>query len=238
MNKLIKLNKIEEADKLVASIDSPHTYIYTIQMKGYTKSKDLPKATELLHKMIDSSHPPNLVTYNTYLTCALRAQDLPTARQIFTSMTEKDIITYSTYIRGLLKLKQPDEVLLLHQQITQENLVPQDQMYFNILINGLIKNKRVDQAFEAYLLMREKNFEQNEFSITVLIQLFNKLGNIKFLDILKNFKSKDQYFYSQIISTLIRNKNYFPKALEVLFQTMQRNIILKKSVYELAIATL
>lgn len=65
-------------------------------------------------------------------------------------------------------------------------------MYFNILINGLIKNKKTDYAYEVYIQMRERNFEQNEYSITVLIQLFNKLSNQKFNDILKNFKSKDK----------------------------------------------
>jgi len=41
MNKLIKLGKIDEAEQIVNQIEKPHTYIYTIQMKGYTKNKDL-----------------------------------------------------------------------------------------------------------------------------------------------------------------------------------------------------
>ena len=48
---------------------------------------------------------PNLVTYNTYLTCAMKSLNLESGKKIFEEMEEKDIITYSTYLRGLLKMK-------------------------------------------------------------------------------------------------------------------------------------
>jgi pentatricopeptide repeat protein len=45
-------------------------------MKGYTKIKDLSKATELFNQMKNGECKPNLVTYNTYLTCAMKNQNL------------------------------------------------------------------------------------------------------------------------------------------------------------------
>jgi hypothetical protein len=42
-------------------------------------------------------------------------------------------------------------------------------MYFNILINGLLKNKFIDNAFDVYLQMKERAYEHNEYSITILV---------------------------------------------------------------------
>ncbi len=43
-------------------------------MKAYTKEKNLEKATGLLNKMKTLNSKPNLVTYNTYLTCIMRCR--------------------------------------------------------------------------------------------------------------------------------------------------------------------
>ena len=38
-------------------------------------------------------------------------------KQIFESIKDKDIITYSTYIRGLLKNKNVDEAMFYHEYL-------------------------------------------------------------------------------------------------------------------------
>lgn len=48
---------------------------------------------------------PSIITYNTYLACVLKCKDLKLANETMEKMKEKDIITYSTLIRGLLSMK-------------------------------------------------------------------------------------------------------------------------------------
>ena len=40
--------------------------------------------------------------------------------------------------------------MIIHESVLINTELILDQMYFNILINGLIKNKKIDIAFDIY----------------------------------------------------------------------------------------
>lgn len=104
LDKLIEMQRIDQAEVLVNSLKAPNTIIYTILMKAYVKAKDTEKAQALMAKMEASTdHQPCLVTYNTFLQCAFEAGDYPLAKQIFGTIKQKDIFSYSIQILFLLK---------------------------------------------------------------------------------------------------------------------------------------
>lgn len=57
---------------------------------------------------------PNIVTHNTYLSCVMTCKNLELGLKTFNDIENKDIITYSTYIRELLKNKKVDEAMKCH----------------------------------------------------------------------------------------------------------------------------
>ena len=84
--------------------------IYTTLIKGFTKDKNFDKALETFNKMKATENKPNLVTYNSLLDCAVQCHQFEQMEQIWTQIvTQKqedlrpDIISYSTYIKGLCK---------------------------------------------------------------------------------------------------------------------------------------
>jgi pentatricopeptide repeat protein len=78
------------------------TYIYSLLMKGYVKSINFEKAEKLLKKMEGSAiFHPNKITYNTFVQCAMAAGRVQEARQVFMTMPDRDIITFSIYLSGL-----------------------------------------------------------------------------------------------------------------------------------------
>jgi len=48
-------------------------------------------------------------------------------------------------------------------------------MYYNILINGLMKNTKYKKALNYLNEMQQNSFILNNFSISVISQLINKL---------------------------------------------------------------
>ncbi len=104
LQRFIESKNIEQAEKLVLSLEKPNTIIYTILMKAYTTNKDMEKATALLRKMeSDPKIQPVQVTYNTYLHCAFRSNNYEFAWTFFKNLKSKDIFTYSISNLYLLK---------------------------------------------------------------------------------------------------------------------------------------
>ena len=106
MNKFIKLGKNELAEQIFKKVKNPCIQTYTILMKGFSKSNDIEKCNELLNSMENGIVKPNIITYNVYLTCVMKCRQLDLAKRVFDQIINKDIVTYSTYIRGLLKLNK------------------------------------------------------------------------------------------------------------------------------------
>lgn len=84
---------------------------------------------------------PVQVTYNTYLHIAFKCNNYNLAKKIFKNMKEKDIYTYSINNLFLLKKGMIKETLESFDELKKSNLYI-DQVFFNILINGLMKQKQ------------------------------------------------------------------------------------------------
>lgn len=84
-------------------------------IKGYSKINDLAKSTELYNSMILKGLQPTIITNNTYLTTALKCKNLQIAENLLKTMEEKDVITYSSFMRGLLKMNKIDYALKIHE---------------------------------------------------------------------------------------------------------------------------
>jgi pentatricopeptide repeat protein len=122
-------------------------------MKAYTTNKDMEKATALLRKMeSDPKIQPVQVTYNTYLHCAFRSNNYEFAWTFFKNLKSKDIFTYSISNLYLLKKGLSLNLGMIKEVLESYELVKKsgffiDQVFYNILINGLMKQKAYKEAY-------------------------------------------------------------------------------------------
>lgn len=64
-----------------------NTILYTTLIKGFTRDKNKVKALEIYQIMVDSkSSKPNNITFNTLIGCAVRCDDISTAKNLFNDM--------------------------------------------------------------------------------------------------------------------------------------------------------
>jgi pentatricopeptide repeat protein len=54
-----------------------------------------------------------------------------------------------------------------------------DQVFYNILINGIMKQKDYELAYKVWQEMNNQGFRYNDFTISVTIQLFSNLNKQK-----------------------------------------------------------
>lgn len=85
-------------------------------MKGYMKTNNFPSACSLLARMESSQDfPPNNVTYNTFVQCAMATGGIKEAREVFLKMPDRDIITYSIYLSGLFERDLVKEAMEVYE---------------------------------------------------------------------------------------------------------------------------
>lgn len=48
-------------------------------------------------------------------------------------------------------------------------------MYFEIVIDGLLKNNFIENAVNVYMQLKKRNYESNEYSYTILTTLLSRL---------------------------------------------------------------
>ena len=72
----------------------------------------------------DPNAPPNTVTYNTMLECCIQCQNYEKMKAIFTECLENksqkqsaDLVSYSTYIKGLCKFLKIKEALRIYNEL-------------------------------------------------------------------------------------------------------------------------
>jgi pentatricopeptide repeat protein len=103
VEKLISNGDLTMAEQILNSkVNLHNTVMLTILMKGYLKSRELQKAKNLIHQMYQNKNTyPNIVTFNTYIKCAIDCDRLEEAEMFFQQVEHKDLITYSVFISGL-----------------------------------------------------------------------------------------------------------------------------------------
>jgi pentatricopeptide repeat protein len=85
-----------------------NTILYTTLIKGFAKDRNIIKALEIYQTMVDSKNSkPNNITFNTLIGCAVKCDDINTAKNLFNDMykynIKPDTITFSILAKGLCK---------------------------------------------------------------------------------------------------------------------------------------
>lgn len=84
-------------------------------------------------------------------------------------MQNKDIITFSTYIKGLFKQERIENVITHFEEFISDKENKIDQVFFNIVVGGFIKRNKMDYVTSLTQKMMHKDFKLNEFNTCLFI---------------------------------------------------------------------
>lgn len=214
LNKALTI--IEEQKKI-----QMNTIIYTTLLKGFTKERNLNKALETFSIMKSSNEmKPNIITYNSLLDCAVLCNEFTKMEEIFKDICDNekknpecspDLITYSTYIKGLCRCKRIDEAYEMFLQLRSSKSYQVDEVLYNSLLDGLIKSHKNEQALNIYNLMQEDKIKPSNVTYSILIKLFSNQGNVeKALSLLDEMKKANLkpglIVYTCLVQTCVKHK--------------------------------
>lgn len=155
----IMLNDREEITRTLRTIKEAGLELNAISynlLMGYYRNMGHPEEAErLLERMIAAGMRPSRVTYTTLVT-AFAPWDMVKARRYFDIMrnsshpkTQPDIFAYNAMLRGHLLRGELAEADRLFASMRVGGIQPNGITY-KILIEGLLKGKRVTPAWELY----------------------------------------------------------------------------------------
>lgn len=126
VNALVRCNKQDQAYDLVQNnLDIINTIIYTTLLTGFAKKKDIEMINNIFNQMQDNKNAqPNLVTYNALLDSLIQCNKYDQMEKTFKQIVnnfQPDIITYSTYLKGLCRNKQSLKAYEIYLQLKQDS---------------------------------------------------------------------------------------------------------------------
>lgn len=146
---------------------------YTHVIQGLCRMKNVSKAKELLHKMVEAGPPPGNTVFNSVINSLSKAGDVEdavaTLRALQGRGLKPDVYTYSVIISGYAKGGLMDEAckLLKEAKKAHSKLCPAT---FHSLIRGYCKLKDHDKALKLLNEMKDYGVEPNVDEYNKLIQ--------------------------------------------------------------------
>jgi pentatricopeptide repeat protein len=219
----IKCNHLNKALEIIEQQKAipMNTIIYTTILKGFTKERNLSKALETFNIMKGSSEmKPNIITYNSLLDCAVQCNEFYKMDEIFKDICENekknpecsaDLITYSTYIKGLCRCKRIDDAYNMFITLRNSKSYQVDEVLYNSLLDGLIKSHKNEPALNIYNMMQLDQIKPSNVTYSILIKLFSNQGDVeKALSILNEMKQANLkpglIVYTCLIQTCVKHK--------------------------------
>lgn len=176
VNGLVKCDMLDEAKQIISKSKNANTVTYSILVKGLAKQVDLTHAMEMLEVMKKNQKlTPNLVTYNTLLDAAVSKGQFQMMRKIYNEMMDGDIgvdlISVSTYIKGLFRDEQDEEAMHFFKKIKEDGSVKVDEILYNIVMDGLVRVGKYEKAVELFSQMQKENFKPSNVTYSIMVRV-------------------------------------------------------------------
>ncbi|OVA13390.1 Pentatricopeptide repeat [Macleaya cordata] len=149
----------------------PDNYTYPILLKACSGQFVL-RQVQMIHTHIEKFgfysdiYVPNSLI-DTYSRCGKTGID--SAKKLFDSMTERDVVSWNSMIGGLVKLGELGQARKLFDEMPER-----DTVSWNTVLDGYVKAGEVNSAFELFQKMPERNV----VSWSTMVSGYSKAGDM------------------------------------------------------------
>ncbi|KAJ4818226.1 Pentatricopeptide repeat-containing protein [Rhynchospora pubera] len=178
LSRLLQEQKIKEAREVFAKIEYPDVHLFTMMIKGLSKSNCFADA----FKLFDNMPVRDVAAWNSILKAYLDSGDLNSALELFHEMPERNVISSTTMINGLAQFGRIDAAERLFLRMPQR-----DTASWNAMISGYLINGEIVKARKTFEQMPSRNviswtaiiggYEQNGLSKEAL-ELFKRMWHL------------------------------------------------------------
>jgi len=213
---LVRCGAVVQAEEILEKIPKLNGNLVVLStiLKGFTKQKNMKKSLEIFQRMVDHKLKPNLIAYNSLLECSIQCGDFEKAEHVFQSLNEEkkaDIITFSSYMKGLLRQRKLKETMELLEDLRNTKKNELDEVLYNSLMDGMVKLKEPNLALKIYDKMQADEVKPGVVSYSILMKAHALKGETdEIFELLKEMKSKGfrlgLIIYTCVIQTCVKSK--------------------------------
>ncbi|XP_048234564.1 pentatricopeptide repeat-containing protein At3g26630, chloroplastic isoform X2 [Ricinus communis] len=183
VRKLLRLcfsyQKVDYATLIFDQIQNPHTFTWNFMIRAYNYNacldhSALDKGKEVHGFAIKTGFWKDTFLSNTLMDLYFKCGDLDYARKLFDKMAVRSVVSWTTFVAGLVACGELDTARAAFDEMPMRNVVS-----WTAMINGYVKNQRPQEAFELFQRMQLANVRPNGFTLVGLLRACTELGSLE-----------------------------------------------------------
>jgi len=156
----------------------PSQVTYGILLDGCINNSRVDRAAEVYDRMTREGCPMNLILYTTLIKGFARAGEVAKAMQIYRQMRSEggiapDVVTFSILIKANCDAGHLEAALRLRGEMVELKLKP-DEVIFNNLLGGCVKESDATMAKRLYQDMTGAGVRPSNATFSILIRLYSQ----------------------------------------------------------------
>ncbi|KAJ7528130.1 hypothetical protein O6H91_16G085400 [Diphasiastrum complanatum] len=146
----------------------PDNVTYSILLKACASIAALEHGKQLHSDINRSGFEPDVVVGNTLLDMYAKCGCIESAREVFSKMSERDVVSWNTMIAGYSQNELVKEALVLYEQMKQERVQPNNVTYV-ILLKACSQNGLGKDAIVLYEQMKQQGVKPSNVTYVILL---------------------------------------------------------------------
>lgn len=152
----------------------PDKFTFPFIVKACLASSALEKGKEVHGFAIKTGFSKDTFLHNTLMDLYFKCGDAEYGRKVFDKMCVRSIVSWTTFVAGLVACGELDAARRAFNQMPTRNVVS-----WTAMINGYVKDQRPQEAFELFWRMQLSNVRPNEFTLVGLLKASTELGSLQ-----------------------------------------------------------
>ncbi|XP_015870612.2 putative pentatricopeptide repeat-containing protein At3g15930 [Ziziphus jujuba] len=200
----------------------PTSVTIALVLSACSKLKDLDTGKQI-HKFIrDFNIEPNLVLENTLIDLYAACGEMNVSLKIFESMKSRDVISWTTIVKGFVNSGQVDLARKYFDQMSER-----DYVSWTAMIDGYLRVNRFKEALELFRKMQTSKTKPDEFTIVSILTACANLGALELGEWIRTYIDKkniknDTFVGNALVDMYFKCGNV-EKALKVFNRMPQRD---------------
>lgn len=176
LNKAMDLYRLMRAENMNGHSDcKPDLITYSVLIKGNCDKRNLEQALCLLDEMFKDGVEADDIIVNHLLDGCGHVSNVDLGQKIFDDLIVSGRVKPSPYtVTGMMKLYgkcgRCNQALNLVKTMEQRFGIKPSVIIFTCLMSGCVRHKRLDEAFEAFDLMKSQGLQPDKTTIQTLLQ--------------------------------------------------------------------
>ncbi|KAH0904429.1 hypothetical protein HID58_043932 [Brassica napus] len=177
------LDAVELYDLMKEMSIEPNVFTYNSLINGFCKHRRLEEAMRMLYWMERKGCVPDIVTYTTLIHGFCKSKRVDDGVRLFNEMSLKGLaantVTYTVFIQGYCLVGKPVVAQDVFNQMGFSHNAPPDIRTYNVLLDGLCCNGKVEKALMIFEYMRKRDMDVSIVTYTIVIQGMCKVGKVE-----------------------------------------------------------